>query len=98
MSLGIRSPASYLATLVSSVACAIDFEMASGYTSGSTFLLGEILPLPGILAQIACASAVTRYWSSARAWGVSLNIDQASPETTREPWYLELTSGIGKNA
>src|SRR5712692_2003918 len=51
---------------------------------------------PPRCTQIAWASGVARYRSSARACGVSLNIDHADAAPTCAPAYCVLTSGSGK--
>src|ERR1700682_3734618 len=94
MSVGIRSPASYLAILVATRICAVDFDSGSGYVSRLTWLFGEILPPR--LTQIAWAGAVCRYFSICWACGVLWNIDHASPDTTCAPAKLALMSGSGK--
>src|ERR1700680_4685967 len=94
MSDGIWSPASYLAIFVATRICAVDFDSASGESARGTWLFGEILPPR--LTQIAWASAVVRYFIIFSAWGVSLNIDHASPATTCAPAYCEVMSGNPK--
>src|SRR4051794_6272808 len=90
---GWRSDMSKRNVFAPASATAVARVSGSEYAEGGTFLFGD--EKPPRLAQIAAACGVARYWTSARAAGLSLDIAPTSPPPTTDGGELP-TDGNGK--